>query len=45
MGLGEAPEQMDLEEFVLTEFGAEEEETVEKTIERACAALAPGARP
>ena len=39
MGIGEAPQRMDLEEFVLTEFGAEEEETVEKTIERACAAL------
>lgn len=39
MGIGEAPEKMDLEEFVLKEFGAEEEETVEKMIERACAAL------
>jgi PTH1 family peptidyl-tRNA hydrolase len=39
MGVGEAPEKMDLEEFVLREFGVEEEETVEKMIERACAAL------
>jgi PTH1 family peptidyl-tRNA hydrolase len=39
MGIGQAPEEMDLEEFVLREFGADEEETVEKMIERACAAL------
>jgi PTH1 family peptidyl-tRNA hydrolase len=39
MGIGEAPENMDLEEFVLQEFGAGEEETVEKMIERACAAV------
>lgn len=39
MGIGEAPEETDLEEFVLREFGVEEEKTVEKMIERACAAL------
>jgi PTH1 family peptidyl-tRNA hydrolase len=39
MGIGEAPEEMDLEEFVLTKFHGEEEKTVEKMIERACAAV------
>lgn len=39
MGIGEAPEETDLEEFVLRKFEGEEEETVEKMIERACAAV------
>ncbi len=39
MGIGEAPPNMDLEEFVLKEFLEEEKETVEKMIERACAAV------
>jgi len=39
MGIGEAPQEMDLEEFVLREFDQEEKETVERMIERACAAV------
>ncbi len=39
MGIGEAPEGLELEEFVLREFDGEEEKTVEKMIERACAAV------
>ncbi|MCK4403775.1 MAG: aminoacyl-tRNA hydrolase [candidate division Zixibacteria bacterium] len=39
MGIGEAPQGMDLEEFVLKEFDQEEKETVERMIEKACAAV------
>ena len=39
MGIGEAPEKTDLEEFVLRRFEGEEEKTAEKMIERACAAV------
>ena len=39
MGIGEAPEGLELEEFVLGEFDSEEEKIVEKMIETACAAV------
>jgi PTH1 family peptidyl-tRNA hydrolase len=39
MGIGDAPLGMDLEEFVLKEFGDQEKETVEVMIEKACAAV------
>jgi PTH1 family peptidyl-tRNA hydrolase len=39
MGIGESPEDMDLEDFVLREFDSEEKEGVEKMLERACAAV------
>jgi PTH1 family peptidyl-tRNA hydrolase len=39
MGIGEPPEDMELEDFVLREFDSEEREAVEKMIERACAAV------
>ncbi len=39
MGVGEAPEGVELEEFVLSSFEKEEEEAVHKMIETACAAV------
>jgi PTH1 family peptidyl-tRNA hydrolase len=39
MGIGEVPEGMELEDFVLREFDQEEKETVDRMIERACAAV------
>jgi PTH1 family peptidyl-tRNA hydrolase len=39
MGIGEGPDGMELEEFVLREFEEEERETVERMTERACAAV------
>lgn len=39
MGIGEVPEGMELEDFVLREFDQEEKETVNRMIERACAAV------
>jgi len=39
MGIGEVPQGMDLEEFVLKEFSEEEKQTVEKIIEKACTAV------
>jgi PTH1 family peptidyl-tRNA hydrolase len=39
MGIGEAPEGMELEDFVLREFDSQEEETAERMIERACVAV------
>jgi PTH1 family peptidyl-tRNA hydrolase len=39
MGIGEPPEGMELEEFVLSDFGEEEEVVVEKMIETACRAV------
>jgi PTH1 family peptidyl-tRNA hydrolase len=39
MGIGEAPEGMELEEFVLREFSEKEKQTVEKMIEKACTAV------
>ena len=39
MGIGETPEGMDLEEFVLREFEEEEQQTVESMIEKACQAV------
>ncbi|KPK99494.1 MAG: hypothetical protein AMJ91_07620 [candidate division Zixibacteria bacterium SM23_73_3] len=39
MGIGEAPRDMDLEEFVLKEFDEEEKEIVERMIEKACTAV------
>jgi len=39
MGIGELPEGMELEEFVLREFDKEEQKTVEGMIERACTAV------
>ncbi|MCK4224977.1 MAG: aminoacyl-tRNA hydrolase [candidate division Zixibacteria bacterium] len=39
MGIGEAPEGMDVEEFVLREFDQEEKETVDGMIEKACTVI------
>lgn len=39
MGIGEVPEGMELEDFVLREFDQEESEMVDRMIERACAAV------
>jgi PTH1 family peptidyl-tRNA hydrolase len=39
MGIGEAPEGMELEEFVLKEFLQEEKQSVEEMIEKACTAV------
>jgi PTH1 family peptidyl-tRNA hydrolase len=39
MGIGETPEGMDLEEFVLQEFEEAEKQTVESMIEKACQAV------
>ncbi len=39
MGIGEVPEGMELEDFVLREFDQEDKETVDRMIERACAAV------
>ncbi|HEX7402092.1 MAG TPA: aminoacyl-tRNA hydrolase, partial [candidate division Zixibacteria bacterium] len=39
MGIGETPEGMDLEEFVLREFEEAEKQAVESMIEKACQAV------
>jgi PTH1 family peptidyl-tRNA hydrolase len=39
MGIGDAPEDTELEEFVLSDFRQEEREAVEKMIETACTAV------
>ncbi len=39
MGIGNAPGDMDLEEFVLQEFDEPEQKTVERMIEKACTAV------
>lgn len=39
IGIGEAPQGRELEEFVLSEFSEEEKQTVEKMIEKACTAV------
>jgi PTH1 family peptidyl-tRNA hydrolase len=39
MGIGEASQRKELEEFVLSEFSEEEKQTVEKMIEKACTAV------
>jgi len=39
MGIGETPEEMEQEQFVLSEFSEEEKQTVEKMIENACTAV------
>ncbi len=39
MGIGEASQGMDLEEFVLREFDQDQKETAERMIEKACTAV------
>jgi len=39
MGIGEAPPEMELEKFVLSEFPQEEKQAVDKMIEKACTAV------